>query len=840
MAGVGDVRIQESLRVKIGEAKKLPTSSVSGGNRSTYCVLKLDNENIFKTSVVEKSSSPFYGEEFQGEIPRKFRFLSCYVYEAGHRNEKVLGKVTLRKEELYKYHGKDHWFPLSPALEANNEIQGKVHIEISFDEFLNTDPESSTSHRMAVRVVECSDLTVTNGACNPYALVTVSYGKSRAKEDVKRTCVKKKTICPQYDEKFFFDLENRGQNQDRNQYVIDDVFSGEMSISLWHDDSRVSREVLGGMFRGVFLGEVKIPLRDLDIRHRHNAWYFLQSRDGSKHTNQELGSIRLKISYTADHVFSSHYYEDLRNLLLKSPNVQPITSSAACILSEVVENLEDAAQPIMRIFLQNGKMVPLVKALAEWEISKTSDPNTLFRGNTLASKLVDSLMKLVGIPYLHDTIKGVIDLIRSEQKSCEIDPSRLKEDEKLEENMATLKDYVEKMYKSITDSGLVCPTIVCEIFFAVKDAAMKHYPESTEVRYQVVSGFIFLRFFAPAILGPRLFELTNEVLSPTLHRTLTLVSKAIQSMGNLVSSKTLSLGIKEEFMVPLFQHFSDDKHTDGVKRFLDIISSARQAHSIKIEAPIVLKEGWMIKRAQGRKKFGLKNFKRRYFCLTNHSLNYARNKGEGPLCEIPIEDILAVEKLEEESFEKKCMFQVVQSQRALYIQASNCVEEAQWVDILTKICTSNKNRLKEYHPAAFINGHWLCCKSFDPSAKGCTPVTGGLSVGEIKKDIDIDREIEKIHSLFLTNREKLEALQDACASQEVYSGDTEPMPLVHIDDTKTCFETLNEILKCVISLEQEHMQYKKMVQKQTVIGSEETPISEDNYQKYLSTMATAR
>lgn len=39
------------------------------------------------------------------------------------------------------------------------------------------------------------------------------------------------------------------------------------------------------------------------------------------------------------------------------------------------------------------------------------DPNTLFRGNTLASKLVDSLMKLVGIPYLHDTIKGVIDLV---------------------------------------------------------------------------------------------------------------------------------------------------------------------------------------------------------------------------------------------------------------------------------------------------------------------------------------------------------------------------------------------------------------------------------------------
>lgn len=33
-----------------------------------------------------------------------------------------------------------------------------------------------------------------------------------------------------------------------------------------------------------------------------------------------------------------------------------------------------------------------------------------------------------------------------------------------------------------------------------------------QVRYSVVSGFIFLRFFAPAILGPKLFDLTAEPL----------------------------------------------------------------------------------------------------------------------------------------------------------------------------------------------------------------------------------------------------------------------------------------------------------------------------------------
>jgi len=34
--------------------------------------------------------------------------------------------------------------------------------------------------------------------------------------------------------------------------------------------------------------------------------------------------------------------------------------------------------------------------------------------------------------------------------------------------------------------------------------------DTSEVRYQIVSGFVFLRFFAPAILGPRIFDLRND------------------------------------------------------------------------------------------------------------------------------------------------------------------------------------------------------------------------------------------------------------------------------------------------------------------------------------------
>lgn len=38
---------------------------------------------------------------------------------------------------------------------------------------------------------------------------------------------------------------------------------------------------------------------------------------------------------------------------------------------------------------------------------------------------------------------------------------------------------------------------------------------------------------------------------------------------------------------------------------------------------------FMIKRAQGRKRFGMKNFKKRWFRLTNHEFAYQKSKGNG-------------------------------------------------------------------------------------------------------------------------------------------------------------------------------------------------------------------
>ena len=54
-----------------------------------------------------------------------------------------------------------------------------------------------------------------------------------------------------------------------------------------------------------------------------------------------------------------------------------MTSSAAYILGEIVSNKVDAAQPLIKIFIHNNKIIPLIRVLAEWEISKTTLVNSL-------------------------------------------------------------------------------------------------------------------------------------------------------------------------------------------------------------------------------------------------------------------------------------------------------------------------------------------------------------------------------------------------------------------------------------------------------------------------------
>lgn len=79
-----------------------------------------NNVYLFFSSVY----SPFFGEEFEFEVPRKFRYLSVYVYDRDRpsKNDRMLGKVAIKREDLNAFHNKDHWFPIRP-ITLDSEVQ---------------------------------------------------------------------------------------------------------------------------------------------------------------------------------------------------------------------------------------------------------------------------------------------------------------------------------------------------------------------------------------------------------------------------------------------------------------------------------------------------------------------------------------------------------------------------------------------------------------------------------------------------------------------------------------------------------------------------------------------
>ena len=74
------------------------------------------------------------------------------------------------------------------------------------------------------------------------------------------------------------------------------------------------------------------------------------------------------------------------------------------------------------------------------------------------------------------------------------------------------------------------------------------------------------------------------------NRTLTLISKTIQYLGNLVSSRSAQ-PCKEEYTGQLYRMFSTEEHIEAVKQFLEMISSTDENQGVDAVEPVLLKEG---------------------------------------------------------------------------------------------------------------------------------------------------------------------------------------------------------------------------------------------------------
>ncbi|KAJ8414806.1 hypothetical protein AAFF_G00023290 [Aldrovandia affinis] len=740
-----------SLYFRIVEGRNLPAKDVSG-NSDPYCIVKVDNEVVARTATVWKNLNPFWGEEYTLHLPMGFHTLSFYVMDEdtiGH--DDVIGKISLSKEVIAaQSKGLDNWLNLT-RIDPDEEVQGEIHLALE----LRRDP-----HRTCLRchVIEARDLAPRDisGTSDPFARVLFNNHSAE-------TSIIKKTRFPHWGEKLELELQ------------AEEVTEGaSLTLEVWDWD------MVG---KNDFLGKVEIPLACLYKTPLLQGWFrLLPLGNIEDDAGGKLGALRLKVRLVEDRILPSMYYQPLIDLLVESvispaevEDTTPLT-----MLEEVatVESRQDVAMTLVKIYLGQGLVVPFLDYLNTREVNHTSDPNTLFRSNSLASKAMEQFMKAVGMLYLHEVLKPIVNRIFEEKKYIELDPCKIElnrtrrisfkgavsEAEVRESSVELLQCYLASIMESIVGSVGQCPPVMRVAFKQLHKRVEEQFPEpeNEDVKYLAISGFFFLRFFAPAILTPKLFHLRDHHADTRTSRTLLLLAKAVQSVGNL----GLQLGHgKEQWMAPL--HPVILRSVASVKDFLDKLVDID--HNNVSEVPqravflpsVTVKEGYLHKRkAEGPQLLTRFAFKKRYFWLSSETLSYAKTPDWQVRSSIPVQRICAVERVDENAFQQQQVMQVISQDsdgqlHTMYMQCKNVNELNQWLSAIRKASIYNERMLPCFHPGAHRSGKWTCCLQSDRAALGCSRTHSAVTLGDWSDPLDPDAETQTIYKQLLQGRDKL-------------------------------------------------------------------------------------
>jgi len=152
---------------------------------------------------------------------------------------------------------------------------------------------------------------------------------------------------------------------------------------------------------------------------------------------------------------------------------------------------------------------------------------------------------LIGRPFLKKVLAPSVERICKDPleggASFEIDPNKLPPNENVEKNRVKLQETCSKILRIIFDSIDETPSEFRQICYWLQKFVSAKFPESAQI---CIGGFLFLRFFCPAIVTPVFFGLIKSAPNEPAQRGLTLAAKVLQNIANNVP-----FGNKEDYLL---------------------------------------------------------------------------------------------------------------------------------------------------------------------------------------------------------------------------------------------------------------------------------------------------
>ena len=225
---------------------------------------------------------------------------------------------------------------------------------------------------------------------------------------------------------------------------------------------------------------------------------------------------------------------------------------------------DNAALLICKLAFPRRVLVATVTSLVHHEVQLCADSTTLFRNNSMASRIIGHAARAMAKNYFRTVLQEVLlPITTAVPGTFEVDPDKVLAGGDVLKNVAALTDVCTALLYSIFKHVRECPLPIRRLCSIMHDSVLEKFPQHGSI---AIGSFFFLRFINPALSLPEQFNLVPSV-TPDVRRSMILITKVLQQLANEVDS------FKEQYMAP-FSSFVQ-KHKQPLREFYHDLCSCR-------------------------------------------------------------------------------------------------------------------------------------------------------------------------------------------------------------------------------------------------------------------------
>ena len=186
--------------------------------------------------------------------------------------------------------------------------------------------------------------------------------------------------------------------------------------------------------------------------------------------------------------------------------------SSLFIVTET-KQYDKIAASLMNIFLHEKKALLFLKVMIEREVQDTPQSSLLFRGNSIAVRLVSSFARAQCSQYLKKIVGPMVMKVQEESKKFEKAVIRksveLKIDENLQkENYEFVSFNCNVFLDLIFQSLQMIPQDLKIIFVIIAHNVEKKFPGFSPI---ALGGIFFLRLICPSLVTPQTYDIIDSI-----------------------------------------------------------------------------------------------------------------------------------------------------------------------------------------------------------------------------------------------------------------------------------------------------------------------------------------